>query len=180
MIGLLRARAEAAERGFGQWASTHGVAILRVSLGVIFVWFGVLKFCPGLCDVEVLAAKTMQVMMFGLVPAKVCIRILAIAECGIGIGLITRRCMRATTVVLMLHLLATLTPMVLFPGETWKHFPFAPTLVGQYILKNLVLLAAAMVVGASAFSHARILEFVPRQRGRVPRERAWIELMGLS
>jgi len=152
MIGLLRMRLEAAERGFGKWASTNGVTILRVTLGLIFVWFGVLKFCPGLCDVEVLAAKTMQALTLGLIPARVCICMLGVLECGIGVGLISRRWMRLTTVCLMLHLGGTFVAMGLFPGETWKHFPYAPTLVGQYILKNLILMAAGLVVGARAFA----------------------------
>jgi uncharacterized membrane protein YkgB len=156
------------ERGFGEWASTHGVDILRVALGIVFVWFGVLKFCPGLCDVEVLAAKTMQVLTLGLVPVRICVWTLGAAECGIGAGLISGRSMRLVTACLLLHLAGTFLPMAMFPGETWKHFPYAPTLVGQYILKNMVLMAAGVVVGASAFSRARarVLEFVPARFGR--------------
>jgi len=157
MTGYLRARLVGIERGFGEWASTNGVNILRVAVGIVFVWFGVLKFCPGLCDVEMLAAKTMQVLTLGLVPVRVCIWALGAVECGIGAGLIAGRAMRMTTVCLMLHLCGTFLPMVMFPGETWKHFPYAPTLVGQYILKNMVLLAAGVVVGAAAFARARAI-----------------------
>jgi uncharacterized membrane protein YkgB len=178
MIRQLRLRLEDMERAFGEWASMHGVEILRVSLGLIFVWFGVLKFCPGLCDVEVLAAKTMQALTFALLPAKICIRLLAIAECGIGAGLITGRWMRLTTVCLLLHLAGTFLPMVMFPAETWKLFPFAPTLIGQYILKNMILISAGLVVGASAFAR----EKVPRLAPMCPRmpTPAWTQSIGIS
>ncbi len=171
MIGRVRLGLEALEQGFAEWASTHGVAILRVSLGLIFVWFGVLKLCPGLCDVEVLAARTMQALTFGLIPVKICIRMLAVAECGIGAGLISGQWMKLTIVCLMLHLAGTFLPLAMFPADTWKHFPYAPTLVGQYILKNLVLMSAAVVVGAKAFARQRALLVMPMPQKAVGR--AW-------
>ena len=67
----------------------------------------------------------------------------------IGVGLITGRFLRATLLLLVVQMLGTLTPLVLFPTETFTIFPVAPTLEGQYIIKNLVLVAAAMVVGAT-------------------------------
>ena len=183
MIVRMRLGLEAMERGFAEWASTHGVAILRISLGIIFVWFGVLKLCPGLCDVEVLAGRTMQTLTWGLVPVKICIRMLALAECGIGAGLMFSptggQWMRLTTMCLMLHLAGTFLPLVMFPGETWKHFPYAPTLVGQYILKNLVLMSAAVVVGARAFGRERVLGVVPIRPRRVAAG-AWGEVAGIS
>ena len=82
----------------------------------------------------------------------------AMTERRIGAGLISGRRLRLTTVCLMLHLGRTFVAMALFPGETWKHFPYAPTLAGQYILKNLILIAAGLVVGASAFARAKVRE----------------------
>jgi hypothetical protein len=46
-------------------------------------------------------------------------------------------------------MLGTITPLFLFPTETWAHFPIAPTLEGQYIIKNIVLVSAAIVLGAT-------------------------------
>lgn len=141
MIEQLNARLELAEKSFGEWMSTHTVALLRVSMGIVFLWFGVLKFWPGLSDAEVLATKTIMTITFGLIPAKVCIQLLAVAECAMGGMMVAGRALRLTTLCLMLHLMGTFLPMMLFPGETWKHFPYAPTLLGQYILKNLILMA---------------------------------------
>jgi hypothetical protein len=57
--------------------------------------------------------------------------------------------MRATLFLLALQMLGTLTPMLLFPAETWQVFPISPTLEGQYIIKNLVLISAGIVIGAT-------------------------------
>lgn len=57
--------------------------------------------------------------------------------------------LRATLLLLFAQMLGTLTPLVLFPAETFSRFPLAPTLEGQYIIKNAVLVAGAIVVGAT-------------------------------
>ncbi|HLX35611.1 MAG TPA: hypothetical protein VKR30_10280 [Candidatus Limnocylindrales bacterium] len=126
-----------------------GMPVLRIGLGVVFVWFGVLKFFPGLSPAQDLAARTIQQLTLGLVTAGVALPILAVWETAIGLGLITRRFLRATLALLALQMLGTITPLFLFPAEAWTAFPYAPTLEGQYIIKNIVLIGAAMVVGAT-------------------------------
>jgi uncharacterized membrane protein YkgB len=85
----------------------------------------------------------------GLVPASVALPILAIWEVAIGVGLLAGRWMRVTLGLLFVQMLGTITPLVLFPAETWVTFPLVPTLEGQYIIKNVVLVAAAIVLGAT-------------------------------
>lgn len=126
-----------------------GVPVLRLGLGIVFLWFGVLKFFPGASPAEVLAARTVEVMTFGLVGPAVSLPVLAAWESLIGLGLLTGRYLRATLLLLAVQMLGTLTPLVFFPTETFSIFPFAPTLEGQYIIKNFVLIGAAMVVGAT-------------------------------
>ena len=126
-----------------------GVPVLRFGLGVVFLWFGALKFFPGASPAEALAARTIEVMSFGLVGPSVSLPVLAAWESLIGIGLLTGRYLRATLFLLALQMLGTLTPLLFFPAETFSIFPFAPTLEGQYIIKNVVLIGAAMVVGAT-------------------------------
>ena len=70
-------------------------------------------------------------------------------ESLIGLGLLTGLFMRATLALLFLQMLGTLTPLVLYPGETFVVFPYAPTLEGQYIIKNAVLIAGAVILGAT-------------------------------
>jgi uncharacterized membrane protein YphA (DoxX/SURF4 family) len=126
-----------------------GVPAVRFALGIVFLWFGVLKLFPGLSPAEDLAARTIESLTFGAVPAATSLPVLAIWESLIGLGLLTGRFLRATLFLLAVQMLGTLTPLFLFPEETFARFPYAPTLEGQYIIKNVVLIAAAMVVGAT-------------------------------
>ena len=131
------------------WMAKHGVLLARLSLGVIFFWFGILKFFPGLSPAEDLASRTLERLSFGQVQQPLSLYILAGWEVLIGLGLLSGKLLRVTLLLLLLQMLGTLTPLVLFPGETFTVPPIAPTLEGQYIIKNLVLVAAAIVVGAT-------------------------------
>jgi uncharacterized membrane protein YphA (DoxX/SURF4 family) len=132
-----------------RWMARHGVKALRSSLGIIFLWFGVLKFSPGLSPAEGLATTTIGMLTFGLVSPGMSIPVLALWECLIGLGLITGRFVRATLLLLFMQMLGAVTPLFFFPDETFTRFPYAPTLEGQYIIKNIVLATAAIVIGAT-------------------------------
>jgi len=132
-----------------EWMAHYSVVVARVALGVIFLWFGVLKFFPGLSDAAPLAGRTMSALTLGFVPPQVAVPILAVWECAIGLGFLTGLFMRATILLLVLQLPGTFVPLVLFPAETWKQWPYAPTLEGHYIIKNLVIIAAGLLVGAT-------------------------------
>ena len=132
------------------WLARHGIAILRVGLGIVFLWFGLLKFVPGVSAAEDLAGQTIEILTFGLIQPAASLVLLACWESLIGLGLVTGRQLRATLLLLMLQMLGTLTPLALFPAETFTHLPYAPTLEGQYILKNVVLIGAGLVIGATA------------------------------
>jgi uncharacterized membrane protein YphA (DoxX/SURF4 family) len=126
-----------------------GLPLLRIALGVVFLWFGALKLVPDLSPAEDLAARTIGVLTLGAVPPGVALPVLAAWEVAIGLGLLVGRFLRVTLLLLAIQMAGTLTPLVLFPDETFTVFPIAPTLEGQYILKNVVLVAAAIVVGAT-------------------------------
>ena len=127
----------------------HGIVLLRISLGVVFVWFGALKFLPGLSPAQDLASRTIAALTFGAVQADVSVPLLAAWECAIGLGLIAGVWMRAVLFLLFLQMLGTLTPVFLFPAEVFVRIPYAPTLEGQYIIKNVVLISGALVIGAT-------------------------------
>lgn len=135
-----------------------GVPVLRIGLGVVFLWFGVLKFFPGLSPAEDLAARTIEQLSFGLITPAVSLPVLATWETLIGLGLLSARFLRATLLLLALQMLGTITPLLLFPAETFTAFPYAPTLEGQYIIKNVVLIGAAMVVGATVRGGGMVVE----------------------
>src|SRR5262245_3454451 len=132
-----------------RWAARRAITLLRVSIAVIFLWFGVLKFFPGLSPAQDLAARTIGTLSFGLVPPSVSVPGLATLETAIGLGLLTGRFLRVTLLMLLLQMAGTVTPLVLFPRETFTVFPIAPTLEGQYIIKNIVFVSAAILIGGT-------------------------------
>ena len=132
-----------------RWMAARGPLLLRWSLGVVFLWFGALKFLPDASPAEGLATRTIGVLSGGLVPASVSLPGLATLECVIGLGLLAGRGLRGVLLLLWLQMAGTLTPLLLFPGECFTHVPWAPTLEGQYIIKNLTLISAAIVVGGT-------------------------------
>ena len=145
------------------WMARYGLVLLRISLGVVFLWFGALKFFPGLSPAHDLASRTIEALSFGTVHANVSIPILAAWECLIGLGLLFGVFMRATLFLLAVQMAGTLMPLVLFPGEVFTQIPYAPTLEGQYIIKNAVLISAAIVLGATVRGGRLIAEKGPER-----------------
>jgi uncharacterized membrane protein YphA (DoxX/SURF4 family) len=137
------------DRQITRWMADHGLTLLRLALGIVFFWFGVLKFFPGASPAEELAGRTIETLTFGFIPTDVALLILAVWEVAIGVGLFLGRWMRAVLLLLFVQMLGTITPLFLFPSETFTVFPIAPTLEGQYIIKNVVIVAAAIVLGAT-------------------------------
>lgn len=129
-------------------AEKYGFVFLSFSIGLIYSWFGVLKFFPGLSPAEVLAGDTLTVMTFGLVPTHWLLWILAAWELLIGMALIFGIRTRLILMLLLLHMMGTLTPFFIFPELTFQQFPFQFSLVGQYIMKNLVIISAAIILYA--------------------------------
>jgi uncharacterized membrane protein YphA (DoxX/SURF4 family) len=118
-------------------------------MGTVYLWFGALKFFPTLSPAHELAGRTIAALSLGLVRPTLSLPLLAAWECLIGLGLIAGRLLRPTLVLLFLHMSGTMLPFFLFPAEIFTRFPFATTLEGQYILKNLVLASAGVVIGAT-------------------------------
>ncbi|WP_309570677.1 DoxX family protein [Deinococcus sp.] len=145
----LPSRIDALEFRMVSWWARHGIVLLRLALGIVFVWFGAQKFFPGVSVAQELATNTISRLSFGHVPPSVSLPVLATWEVAIGLGLLTGKFLRATLLLLFAQMAGTFLPLVFFPHETFKSFPLVPTLEGQYIIKNLVLVAAGLVVGAT-------------------------------
>ncbi|MBI3881923.1 MAG: DoxX family membrane protein [Verrucomicrobia bacterium] len=139
----------AVDRALTGWMARHGVTLLRLSLGVVFLWFGFLKFFPSVNPPEEIAVRTIHKLSFGVIPDPVAVVLLATLESVIGIGLIAGRFLRFILFLLFAQMLGTLTPLFLFPSEAFSHVPYAPTMLGQYVIKNIVFLSAALVIGAT-------------------------------
>ncbi|MFH1195812.1 MAG: DoxX family membrane protein [bacterium] len=144
------------------WMAKNAVMFLRISLGLIFFWFGFLKLFPGVSSAEGIATKTISALTFGFVQPAISIYILAVWEAVIGLGLLFNKYIREILFLLFLQMLGTMTPLVLFPSETFTFFPFVPTLEGQYIIKNLILISAGLAIGATV----RGGMFIPESQGK--------------
>jgi len=126
------------------WMSRYGLLILRIGLGIVFFWFGALKFFPGLSPAEGLVRNTIY-----FIDPDLFLPVLAAWETLIGIGLIWGKYMRLTLLLLFLQMPGTALPILVLPEVVWTNFPFGLTLEGQYIIKNLVLIGAGLVLGAT-------------------------------
>lgn len=127
----------------------NGLRLLRLSIGIIFFWFGFLKYFEGLSPAEDIATKTIDTMTFGILSEKVILYGLATWEVLIGIGLIFKIFLRETLLLLYLQMIGTFMPVFLFPDEVFAVFPYSLTIEGQYIIKNLVVMSAGIVLGAT-------------------------------
>lgn len=145
----IRERFDHLDRTITTWMARTGITLLRVSLGLVFFWFGFLKFFPGASPAESLATDTIGVLTGGLLQPRAALAMLAVWESAIGIGLVTGRALRITLLLLFLQMPGTLLPMLIFPELTFRSAPFVLTIEGQYIVKNLVLVCAGIVIGAT-------------------------------
>jgi len=138
-----------------RFVSRHGLLCIRIGLGVVYFWFGILKYFHNVSPAEELAAKTVERITFGLMPPHVGLPVLATWECFIGAGLLLGIFPRLILVLICTHLIGTFTPMFFYPDEVWTSFPFMLTLEGKYIVRNLVLYGAALMIGASLAAKRR-------------------------
>jgi uncharacterized membrane protein YkgB len=127
------------------WLTEHSVTLLRASLGIVFLGFGLLKFIPDASPAEDIATRVMSLLTFGLVPESVGIVMVALIETGIGLTFLTGRFMCVGLALLSIALIGIMAPMVLFPQDLLTD-SLAPTLEGQYVFKDVVLAASGLVV----------------------------------
>jgi uncharacterized membrane protein YkgB len=132
------------DRAITAWMAKWGVLVTRIGLGIVFFWFGALKLFPNMSPAEDLVRDTVYFM-----DPDLFIPILAIWEMLIGLGLIFGKYMRITLLLLFLQMPGTALPLLILPDAVWTQFPFGLTLEGQYIIKNLVLIGAGLVLGGT-------------------------------
>ncbi len=133
-------------RGVSIFLERNQFKILRLCIGVLFLWFGGLKFFPGMSPAESLASRTVDILTFHLLPDVVIIPSLAILEFALGVLLVFTREFKLTFWLLLFHMACTIMPMFILPEVTFKNFPFQLTIEGQYIVKNIVIISAAFVL----------------------------------
>ena len=119
---------------------------LGISIGLIYLWFGGLKFFPAYSPAEGLATETISMLFGGIIPAKTAMILLASWEVGVGLLLIMNWWIKPAIVLALVHMLFTFSPLFLLPEASFTAAPFCFTLVGQYILKNLVIIGALLIL----------------------------------
>jgi uncharacterized membrane protein YphA (DoxX/SURF4 family) len=159
-------RLDAIEVAVSGWLVAHSIKLLRVSLGCVFLGFGVLKFFPMVSPAEQLVMDTTSKLTFDLVPGSVSIIAIAVLECVIGLWLLSGRALRGVMYLLAIELVGILAPVVLLGDRLFSGPHNAPTLQGQYVLKDVILVAAVLVVAATVRG-ARLTES-RRRRPRRP------------
>lgn len=131
------------DESIARWMYRYGRFFLRISLAIIFIWFGGLKIA-NISPANDLVAKT----VYWFDP-DIFIPILGFWEVAIGVGLLYRPFIRGAIFLLFLQMPGTVLPLFLLPQVCFTQFPFGLTIEGQYIIKNLVLISAALVVGGT-------------------------------
>ncbi len=126
--------------------AAHSITVLRVSLGLVFLVFAAFKYVPGASPAEDLAVATVGALTLHVVTGGAALLLTAVTETVIGLTLVTGCFVRVGLVVLGGAMAGILSPLVLFPGQMWG--AHGPTLTGQYVFKDIVLVAAGLVVAA--------------------------------
>jgi len=148
----------------------NGIMLLRISVGIVFLWFGFLKYFGNFSPAEDLASRTISFLTFGYMESEISMPLLATIECIIGLGIITKKHMKYVIPLLYFQMAGAILPLFLFTSETWQSF-FVPSLEGQYIIKNAVLITAAIVLDATAKGGELITDPQIAQKAKAEEER---------
>jgi len=127
-----------------------GIKVLRITLGIVFLWFGALKIFD-LSPVTDLIAET-----YGFLPQDAFLLILGIWEVLIGIGLLAKFYLRVTLALLWLQMAGVIFAIILAPSMFYlQNNPLLLTVEGEFVLKNIVLIAAGLVIGGFEIKRRR-------------------------
>jgi uncharacterized membrane protein YkgB len=139
---------DATDRRIAESMNKIGLPALRLSLGIIFIWFGILKTI-GLSPAEGLVLATVDWMP--IFSAETWLIIIGWWEVIIGICFLFKPTLRVAIGLLAMQMAGTLLPLFILTEVTWQagSFPYAPTMEGQYIIKNLLIISAAIVIGGT-------------------------------
>ena len=143
-IELLLDAYDKSDKVITRYMDMWGITLLRYSLGIIYVWFGALKPL-GISPAQELVENT----VYWFDDPQTFVPILGIWEIVIGITICIKPLIRVAIFLLLIQMPGTFLPLILFPEVCFTDFPFGLTLEGQYIVKNLIIISAALVVGST-------------------------------
>ena len=139
---------DAIDRSIAAFMRRWGILALRVSLGIVFIWFGILKPL-GLSPAAPLVLATVDWMP--LLEPETWLAVIGWWEVAIGVMFLFRPTIRVAIALLAMQMVGTFMPLVVLPSVTFQEgmFPYGPTMEGQYIIKNLLIISAALVIGGT-------------------------------
>lgn len=139
---------EAIDREIASFMRRWGTAALRLSLAVIFIWFGILKPL-GASPAAPLVLMTVDWMP--LLSSHTWLAVIGWWEVLIGVTFLFRSTVRVAIALLAMQMVGTFLPLLILPEVAFQSggAPFLPTMEGQYIIKNLLIISAALVVGGT-------------------------------
>lgn len=126
----------------------HGIKVLRISMGIIFIWFGILKPL-GISAAQPLVEATVYWMPV-LSPTG-WVSVIGWWEVLIGVFFLFPKTTRLAIALLAMQMVGTFMPLMILPEVTFQagRIPYGPTMEGQYIIKNLLIISAALVIGGT-------------------------------
>lgn len=142
---------EKIDRSISGFMDRHGIQALQISLAIIFIWFGILKPL-GISAAAPLVRSTVNWMPF--FDPEGWVKIIGWWEVIIGVCFLFKKTIRIAIALLAMQMAGTFMPLVLLPEVTFQagRIPYAPTIEGQYIIKNLLIISSALVIGGTVRS----------------------------
>lgn len=116
----------------------------RVALFIVFFWFGFLKILK-ISPAEQLVTHLHQTTFASMIPIDAFLLILGAAECIIGAIWLIPKWTKLAFWIFLFHMFTTFLPLFFLPKDTWQNM-MVLTLTGQYIIKNVVLVASAYTI----------------------------------
>jgi len=118
-----------------------GNNIIAISIGIVYLWFGLLKVFPIFSLAEEIAKDTNNILFLGMIPSNISITLLAIWETFIELLLLTNNYQRLAITLALLHITLTLIPFIAFPNRSFGKVPSSFKLIGKYITKDIIILS---------------------------------------
>ncbi len=147
-VAALRDRVDRIDLAVHELLVAYSMVILRISLGAVFLGFGALKLL-GVSPAANLVEATTHILFLGLVAGPVALVGVGLMECTIGILLVAGKAMRPAIYLLAGQLVGILSPIVLLAPRLFSGPDNAPTLEGQYVLKDIIIVGAALVLATT-------------------------------
>lgn len=117
---------------------------LRISIAVVFIWFGWLKVV-GISPATPLVDALHNATIVSFMDFNTFMILFGLFEVLIGILFLFEKFSKIAIGLLAIHMVTTIMPLFIIPEATWSSF-MVPTLEGQYIIKNIVIIAAAIAI----------------------------------